>query len=230
MEFGKMLYYVTGLILGSIVLSSACKLSIADTNGRLVTNQMLANRILTIETAMKEKLKSHVDMLKTIMEKSSNDHEDPLPHDMCLEDVALRKMSGQSSRFYHFTPSLGNDGNTNTFFHTSLQRNPYWWVDLGSFYKIHHVEIWNRVSAGNRLRALTISVGPTLAKARSRCAYYRGPAKNGQHLILKCSNKTPKGRVVKLSISTWKNYMHLAEVKVFAYKKNCLPKEESFML
>lgn len=73
MEFGKMLYCATGLILGCIVLSSACKLSISDYKGKLVTNQMLANRILRIETTMKDKLKRHVDMLKTIMEKSSNE-------------------------------------------------------------------------------------------------------------------------------------------------------------
>ncbi|VDI21833.1 Hypothetical predicted protein [Mytilus galloprovincialis] len=228
MEFGKMLYCATGLILGCIVLSSACKLSISDYKGKLVTNQMLANRILRIETTMKDKLKRHVDMLKTIMEKSSN--EGPLPHDMCLEDVAFKKMSGQSSRFYHFHPRLGNDGDITSFFHTSLQRNPYWWVDLGSFYKIHHVEIWNRGSSGHRLRALTITVGPTLQKARSTCAYFNGPARNGQHLVIKCSKKTAKGRVVKLTQRTYKGYMHLAEVKVFAYKKNCVPKEETFML
>lgn len=83
---------------------------------------------------------------------------------------------------------------------------------------------------GHRLRALTITVGPTLQKARSTCAYFNGPARNGQHLVIKCSKKTAKGRVVKLTQRTYKGYMHLAEVKVFAYKKNCVPKEETFML
>ncbi|XP_052072685.1 uncharacterized protein LOC127710760 [Mytilus californianus] len=218
MKFGKMLYCATSLIFGCIMLSSACKLAISNYKGKLVTNQMLQKRILKIEITLKDTLERQSKMLKTVMEKA---HKDPLPHDMCLEDVSFKKMTGQSSNYKRFRARAGNDGDLSTFFHTGNQRNPYWWVDLGSSFSVHHVEIWNRRRNGNRLHVMTVSVGPTLRRM-TRCAYYRGPARNGSHIILKC-RKPIKGRVVKLALRT-RSYFHLAEVKVFAYKKTCSPK------
>ncbi|CAC5389178.1 unnamed protein product [Mytilus coruscus] len=149
----------------------------------------------------------------------------PLPLDMCLEDVSYKKMTGQSSshNYRKYPPRNGVDGDLSTMFHTRFEKNPYWWVDLGSSFSVHHVEIWNRngTSYGRRLRELDIMVGPTLSKMKS-CAYHKGRVSPEKHLILKCS-KTTKGRYVKLGLRV-KEYFHLMEVKVFAYGKTCLNK------
>ncbi|XP_052075154.1 uncharacterized protein LOC127712633 [Mytilus californianus] len=223
MKFAKMLYCTTVLMFGCIMLSSACKLTIAGNKGKLVSNQRLEQRILKVEKTLTETIKSQEKILKKIMMAKTKT--DPLPLDMCLEDVSMRKMTGQSSsqNYRKYPPRNGVDGNLSSMFHTRLEKNPYWWVDLGSSFSVHHVEIWNRGgrSYGNRLRELDVMVGPTLSKMKS-CAYHKGRIAAGKHLILKCS-KTTKGRYVKLGLRV-KDILSLMEVKVFAYGTTCLNK------
>ena len=68
-----------------------------------------------------------------------------------LTNVALKKKTLQSStyrdrnrRFYFSSQAV--DGLSNTFSMTkNVHRvNPYWYVDLGGFYTIRHIDIINR--------------------------------------------------------------------------------------
>ncbi|XP_063396549.1 uncharacterized protein LOC134681072 [Mytilus trossulus] len=221
MKFGKMLYYATGLIFGCIMLSSACKLSISGYKGKLVSNEVLEKKILKVESMMRETLGKQETMLHKIMGKGHK--EKKLPLDMCLEDVSLKKLTGQSSTLNHrrFDSRYGVDGDLHSMVHTNAETNPYWWVDLGAAYSVHHVEIWNRNTAGHRFRQADIMVGPTLSNMKV-CTHYKGPAKSGEHLTLKCSEPTI-GRIVKITLKG-KEYLQFMEVKVFAYGKTCLHK------
>ncbi|XP_071179246.1 fucolectin-like isoform X2 [Mytilus edulis] len=221
MKFGKMLYYATGLIFGCIMLSSACKLKISGYKGKLVSNEVLEKKILKVESMMRETLGRQETMLHKIMGKGHK--EKKLPLDMCLEDVSLKKLTGQSSTYRRsrYPSRNGVDGDLHSMIITNSETNPYWWVDLGGAFSVHHVEIWNRPAAGHRFRKADIMVGPTLSKMTA-CTYYIGPARSGELLILKCSKPTI-GRIVKIALRG-KEYLQFMEAKVFAYGKTCLDK------
>ncbi|XP_052086087.1 fucolectin-6-like [Mytilus californianus] len=212
-----MLNCATVLIFGCSMVSSACQISISGYKGELGSDPRLEQKILKIEYTLKTTLKRHEELLNQILEKKYNDL---VPANIRLEDVSYKKMTGQSSSHSGHGPSgSAVDGDLSTMFHTNNEKTPYWWVDLGGSFSVQHVEIWNRAhNYGRRLHDLDIMIGPTLREMKP-CTYYKGPASNGEHLILNC-RKTTKGRYVKLALRG-REWLHLREVKVFAYVKAC---------
>ncbi|VDH90129.1 Hypothetical predicted protein [Mytilus galloprovincialis] len=134
-----------------------------------------------------------------------------------LHEVAEGKKSTQSSQHSSFKPDNANDGNLNTFSHTTTsatEQSPYWEVDLGRNYKIKHIEIFvRRDCCGDLIRKLDITAGPS-HNLMTRCGFYSGPAKTGYHLVFEC---TPiiNGRYVKIQKNDTTN-LALAEVQVMA--------------
>ncbi|VDI62272.1 Hypothetical predicted protein [Mytilus galloprovincialis] len=212
-----MIYCAVVIIFGCTMLSSACQISISGYKGDLGSDQRLEQKILKIEYTMKTTLQRHGEMLKQILERKCKD---AIPANIRVEDVSYKKLTGQSSSSSGHKPSgSAVDGDLSTIFHTNHDKTPYWWVDLGGSFSVQHVEIWNRAHGyGRRLHDLDITVGPTLSEMKL-CTYYKGPASDGEHLILTCS-KTIKGRYVKLALRG-PEWLHLREVKVFAYVKAC---------
>ncbi|VDI83224.1 Hypothetical predicted protein, partial [Mytilus galloprovincialis] len=107
------------------------------------------------------------------------------------------------------------DGRLNTIQHTNKEQFPFWVVDLGKIYDIERIEVFNRPNCcGKRLRDLDILIGP-YHNAMKLCAHYAGPSHTGDHLVFQCGGVL-RGRHVKLMMRTTE-YLHVAEVKVFAW-------------
>ncbi|XP_071179248.1 fucolectin-like [Mytilus edulis] len=220
MTFAKMLYCATVLIFGCTMLSSACEIGLSNYKGKFLKNNRLLEKVLKLETMLNTTLKKREEMLNQMLESPCKD---PLTGHLRIEDVSHEKMTSQSSHNALYPSGNAVDGDLTTMFMTNFDKKPYWWVDLGSSFSVHHVEIWNRAdNVGRRLRKMDILVGPTLSKMKL-CTYYKGHANNGEYLILNCSKPT-NGRYVKLAIGV-QEWFNLMEVKVFAYSKTCLADE-----
>ncbi|VDI61189.1 Hypothetical predicted protein [Mytilus galloprovincialis] len=141
----------------------------------------------------------------------------------CVEDVAHKKPTGQSSTYSptaQYNSSHGVDrlipSGIVYMVVTNRERNPFWWVNLGREYLVERVEIWNRKDCSTeRTRNMDVTVGPTLNEMKL-CAHYKGPSQTGEHLVLGCT-KRMRGRYVKLQIQRT-DYLNFLEVKVFALK------------
>ncbi|XP_052066134.1 fucolectin-6-like [Mytilus californianus] len=134
-----------------------------------------------------------------------------------LKEVAYDKPANQSSVYSGCSASRAVDGNVNTYMHTNIEQSPYWIVDLDKTYQIKRIEIFNRnrgsKTTGERLRDLDIIIGPSHNETHI-CAHYVGPAQLGANLCFKCGH-VENARYVKLRL-TGTNYLHVAEVKVYA--------------
>ncbi|CAG2192692.1 unnamed protein product [Mytilus edulis] len=134
-----------------------------------------------------------------------------------LTEVAYGKSCKQSSTAWVEYASKAVDGDLNTYMHTNLDYSPYWIVDLGKFYQVKQIEIFNRkqgaIDTGRRLHDLDIMVGTSLNNLHI-CTQYAGPAELGEHIVLVCQYEE-KARYVKLTIRGTE-YLHVAEVKVYA--------------
>ncbi|XP_063397488.1 uncharacterized protein LOC134681774 [Mytilus trossulus] len=140
-------------------------------------------------------------------------------------DLAYKKNCGQSST-YRDACNNAVDGNLETFSHTGHTgfsngvyngtSKPSWWVDLGNTYKVRRVDVYNRLSSGNRLYNLDVTAGKSLS-GTSLCDHYKGRATNGELVILVCRQPI-EARYVKLQImeaNSTDNYLHLAAVEVY---------------
>ncbi|CAG2234590.1 unnamed protein product [Mytilus edulis] len=134
-----------------------------------------------------------------------------------LTEVAYGKSCKQSSTAGVEYASKAVDGDLNTYGHTNQDHSPYWIVDLGKFYQVKQIEIFNRnrgsIDAGRRLHDLDIMAGTSLNNLHL-CTHYAGPAELGEHIVLGCQYEE-KARYVKLTIRGTE-YLHVAEVKVYA--------------
>ncbi|CAG2251619.1 unnamed protein product [Mytilus edulis] len=141
----------------------------------------------------------------------------------CIEDVAYKKQTGQSSTLLNSNDYSSRNGVDGLFptgdvhiIATNRERNPFWWVNLGREYLVERVEIWNRKDCcAERTRNMDVTIGLTLNDMKL-CAHYKGPSQIGEHLVLRCT-KGMKGRYVKLQLHGT-DYLNLLEVKVFALK------------
>ncbi|CAC5387689.1 unnamed protein product [Mytilus coruscus] len=132
-----------------------------------------------------------------------------------FQNVALGKMSGQSSTYNNEHAEHAVDGLTDTATHTQQDQSPYWWVDLGNIYNIMRIEVINKFTSGSRLHDLDITVGTHLDDM-SIFAHYTGPAADNEHLVFQRSRYTD-GRIVKLTITKGPEMLHVSEVNVIAY-------------
>lgn len=136
------------------------------------------------------------------------------------ENVALGKVTGQSSTYHEFGANYSSeyavDGLPKTFSSTLHEQLPYWWVDLETIYIIMRIEIINREVNGFMLHDLDIAVGPCLDDM-SLFTHYKGPGKDGQHLVFQ-SKRYTDGRFIKLTITFGTTaLLNVAEVNVFTY-------------
>ncbi|CAC5411754.1 unnamed protein product [Mytilus coruscus] len=128
-----------------------------------------------------------------------------------IKEVAYRKVSRQSTQHAHHISGHAIDGNLNTMSHTLGEDYPFWEVDLGSEFKIKQIEIFVRKDCcGELIRKMDILVGPSHNKLE-KCAYYKGPAQTGFHLVFECP-QILRGRYVKIQ-KEHTNNLALAEVK-----------------
>ena len=105
-------------------------------------------------------------------------------------------------------------------FHTDVEDEPWWMVDLGGSYNIHAIKLFNRLKSApgvaERSARLAIDIGP---KEQSLAEVYRREENesfggiDGDPLIW--APMTPiAGRFVRIRLLT-RNYLHLDEVEVY---------------
>ncbi|XP_063436510.1 uncharacterized protein LOC134717940 [Mytilus trossulus] len=137
--------------------------------------------------------------------------------------VSKFKATGQSTTLQDYPPGHGVDGikEPSNMFHTLLEFEPYWWVDLGRVYKIQKVISTNRIGCdvcGVRLRKMLIHVGDSLDTSNMElCGQFIGQAVKEQIIVTQCSS-LPEGQKVRLtSINNALQFFHLAEVEVYGF-------------
>ncbi|XP_071171933.1 uncharacterized protein [Mytilus edulis] len=209
-----------GSLLSLYTLSSGCHITISGNTGEdfkkcdgLNVQKMMdfVNATITKQT----------QILKDVLVKNCQGR----ISEKCVEDVAHKKPTGQSSTYSpsaQYNSSHGVDGLIPSgivcMVVTNRERNPFWWVNLGREYLVERVEIWNRKdcsSCAERTRNMDVTVGRTLNDMKL-CAHYKGPSQTGEHLVLGCT-KRMRGRYVKLQIQGT-DYLNFLEVKVLVLK------------
>ena len=124
--------------------------------------------------------------------------------------VASKAVDGNTSG--HWTAN-----NTNSFTHTNEENNPWWEVDLGSFYDISEIRIWNRTDCcQERLQDFHIMVSeePISAISTSLFQFKAGAqtfAAGSESMLLRGNRK---GRYVRVFIPGNKKTLSLAEVEI----------------
>ncbi|XP_052062644.1 fucolectin-like [Mytilus californianus] len=205
-------------LLSLYTLSSGCHITISSNNGE------------DLKKCDDLNIKKMMDFVNSTITKQTQILQDVMTKDCqgrriykCVEDVANKKSTGQSSTLNptaQFNSSHGVDGlfpsGSVHIIATHRERNPFWWVNLDKEYLVERVEIWNRKDCcAERTRNLDVTIGPTLNDMKL-CAHYKGPSHKGEHLVLGCT-KRMRGRYVKLQLQGT-DYLNLLEIKVFAVK------------
>jgi hypothetical protein len=135
------------------------------------------------------------------------------------KNVALKKLTQQSSIWNGFVPELAVDGIKGQYTSTNPDLNAWWQVDLGTSYSISSVEIINRSDGQcwDRLSDFYIFVSDlpftsndiTLLKQNSRFIFNSGQIGASKEFTINA-----KGRYVRIELSGT-NYLSLTEVHVF---------------
>ncbi|CAG2190770.1 unnamed protein product [Mytilus edulis] len=161
-----------------------------------------------------ETLNRYFDILQKILRRLPKGN----PYVQVLQEVAAGKKSRQSTQYANHISGYANDGNLNTFSHTKDTKDDkslYWEVDLGHYFKIRQVEIFVRKDCcGHVIRQLDITAGPS-HNQMTRCNFYKGPARTGDHLVFECS-PIINGRYVRIQKMVYTSNLALLEVKVMA--------------
>lgn len=136
-------------------------------------------------------------------------------------NIAQGRVARQSSTGHGGSASRAVDGNTNGRYfsgsttHTVESANPWWEVDLGGYYEISGVEIWNRTDCCiERLNNYNIYVKKTTSEVGQAYLTYdqRFSADQLNPMVFK---KTPRvGRYVRIQISG-RGILSLSEVKIY---------------
>ncbi|XP_071123191.1 fucolectin-6-like [Mytilus edulis] len=167
-----------------------------------------------LQSTMNSNTATLSEMLKELLRRIPKEPIVVQPREVASE-VAYGKRTKQSSDYY-FYASAAVDGNLDTYSHTGLNTAPYWEVDLGKEYKIERIEIFNRKGCcGERLHDLDITIG-SAHNQMYLCTHYKGPGRNGEHLVFKCNDNTKYARYVRLTVKG-REYLHVGEVKVYAF-------------
>ncbi|XP_052062642.1 fucolectin-like [Mytilus californianus] len=209
---------VVGSLLSLYTLSSGCHITISSNNGEDFKKCDYLN-IKKLMDFVNSTITKQTQILQDLLVKNCQGRR----MDKCVEDVAHKKPTGQSSTLSSsakFNSSQGVDGlmpsGNEYMIHTKPEKNPFWWVNLGREYLVERVEIWNRKDCcAERTRNMDVTVGPILNEMKL-CAHYKGPSQKGEHLVIGCT-KRMRGRYVKLQIQGTVA-LNLLEVKVFAFK------------
>ena len=142
-------------------------------------------------------------------------------------NLALNKLSEQSSTYGNGIASLANDGNETGYSpwsadlqHSLNEAQPWWQVDLGSLARLENIRIVNRTGGGlGRLRDFYVLVSPTpfdntadlnalLANTQLSRVFFSGLAGEEETLTL-----NGEGRFVRIQL-LGTGILHMAEVEV----------------
>ncbi len=133
-------------------------------------------------------------------------------------NLALEKAATMSS-LNGSEASVGTDGNANggsNFFHTGIEDQPWWQVDLGAVHQVSGFEIHNRSDCCmERADSLTVQLstdGKTWTKVYSHDKKPFG-SETSQIPPLKINTKSAPARFVRIQLAE-RNYLHLSEVRV----------------
>lgn len=136
------------------------------------------------------------------------------------QNVAQGK-AAQMSSIWSGSAANAVDGNLSTYAHTQQQLNAWWMVDLGGFFDITNISIWNRQESpwANRLYPYRISVQDVFNSALSSANdvwTVDVPASQDGDVFTPdiFSTGGVMGRYVKVQL-LGTNYLHIAEVEVF---------------
>ena len=147
-----------------------------------------------------------------------------------VANVALGQLASQSSTWvgaYNFEPGNAVDGNTdgdqagNSLTHTNADNQAWWEVDLGAFYNLDFIRIWNRSDCCAEILSdfhVLVTDGPfvsqnlatTQAQPGVSDFHFPGTASQTTNIVL---DRT--GRYVRIQLSGL-GPLHLAEVQIFA--------------
>lgn len=142
-----------------------------------------------------------------------------------LVNVAKGKRAWQSSLSKWSKPddaerALNDDGKRDYSFHTDLEDNPWWVVDLGGQYPIHSIVAGNRRKAEQKKsRTLTVEAsrdGKVWTTIHSGRLYWQGD------LVLPVGGNL-LARYVRLSLME-RHYLHLSKVEVLVKKAEFIVK------
>jgi hypothetical protein len=144
-------------------------------------------------------------------------------------NLALGKPASQSSRSQFSTPAGAQgavDGvkNGGFGFHTSLEPNPWWQVDLGAVQVLDHVVIFNRQDCcAERARTLHVLLsddGRVFRDVYAHNGSIFGGVRDAHPLRLRLNGA--KARFVRLQLAAT-DYFHLDEVEVYGVDTHPVP-------
>lgn len=156
-------------------------------------------------------------------------HSEGTPFDSSVSNVALLKPTTQSSVYLGsgreppdaHSEAHGNDGiHSGTYgFHTSWDETPWWCVDLGNYYVIREVRLYNRVDdpgCAERARNIAIETSADGSVWHQMYSHQGRPAFGGHDSVPLTVNplSPPAARYVRI-ISRMPGFLHLDEVEVY---------------
>ncbi len=138
-----------------------------------------------------------------------------------LVNLALHKACKQSSTYFGTGVDQGAncgvdgriepDQDPRYMFHTNIENNPWWQVDLGKSFILNKIRLHNRINSAERAKFIQVFIsqdGNNWKKVYS----HNGSVWN--KLDIDVSNE--EARFVRLQLAD-RNYLHLFEVEVFGY-------------
>lgn len=138
-------------------------------------------------------------------------------------NLALNRPSLQSSRSEWSSPTdpqgaVNGVKNGGFGFHTSLETNPWWQVDLGGVNALQEVRVFNRLDCcterARTLRVLLSTDGQNWQTAYTHDGSPFGGANDGRPLKVHLQGQT--ARFVRLQLAE-RNYFHLDEVEIYGH-------------
>ena len=138
-------------------------------------------------------------------------------------NIALNKPARQSSIYLGSTENDAPGGvnglkNGKFGFHTDIEKQPWWQVDLQDYFHIKEVKIYNRLNVGSeRANTLTVLISVDLVNWEQVYVYNQNQpfgGINGSPLSIEINQIA---RYIKLQLQD-RNYLHLDEVEVYGYQ------------
>jgi hypothetical protein len=193
---------------------------------------------------VKVQLDGHADYLSLAeVEVTGTPVPPPVSPDPTAPNVALGKDAYQSSTWSGtFTyPENAVDGITDGNFwggsitHTALDRNPWWYVDLGETFDISSIVLWNRTDCcQERLSNFFIAI---LADGAADIGALDAPVVWSMNVSNAAGTKSyfmpppgTQGRYVKVQLDDHADYLSLAEVQVFGRPVSVTPEPGTLAL
>ena len=132
-------------------------------------------------------------------------------------NLALGKPARMSSQYSGPDPaSSGVDGNLGSMFHTNIEKNPWWQVDLQSSYALSSIVLHNRyASNGDRARTIQVLISQD---GNAWTTIYRHDGTEFKDLTVDAGGRSARYVRAQLAES---NYLHLLEVnQKLLFRKN----------